>query len=75
MRKGFRVPKNPCSELSLSRPTMTPKRRGAGGSHQRQSCESGEGEDQDGQVGHIIGPGWVMQFPASHYATNRVHKM
>jgi hypothetical protein len=52
--------------LSISRPTMTTKERGGGSVVTiHQSCDRGK-EDQDGQHGHIISPGWVSHHPVDH---------
>jgi hypothetical protein len=65
MRQRFRFLKNSCSELSISRPTMTAKERELGAVLTiHQSCD--RGEDQDGQHRHIVGAGWVSHLPASH---------
>jgi hypothetical protein len=71
MQQRFWVLKNLCSELSLSKPTMTAKEvEGVLTTHQSRDG----GEDQDGQHRHIIGPSWIFSQQAIP-ALNRVYKM
>jgi hypothetical protein len=63
MQQQFEVMKNLCLELSLIRPTMIARQRGAVLTiHQ---SYDGEGY-QDRQRRNIFGPSWGSHLPASH---------
>ncbi len=67
MRRQFWVLNNSCSELSISRPTMTTKVSGQGSvltSHVK-----GGGGRQDGQRRHLLSPSWVLHLQEGYSCT------
>jgi hypothetical protein len=54
------------------RPTMPAKEKGEAVLTIHQSCDRVEGEDKDGQCGHIIRPSWVLYLPAGYSCIEQV---
>jgi hypothetical protein len=72
MRQRFWVLMNPCSEPSLSRPTMPVKERGGGQFFSFISHAIREEEDDmDDQCRYVISPSWVSHLPVGYSCTEQ----